>query len=110
MPGEGVPVAVSKVSTVSFAKAKIYVDISLVTIAVVLGYLFFSAWLSNVVGFGTLFAMIYVGYVVKLLFPTWGGLTMYSAIVPDFAVMSTDWRATSGNKYTEKRKYILNNC
>lgn len=72
MPGEGVPVAISKVSDVTFAKAKICVDISLVAIAVVLGYVFFSRWLLNVVGFGTLFAMIYVGYVVKLLSPRMG--------------------------------------
>ncbi|MCM1067302.1 MAG: DUF6198 family protein [Muribaculaceae bacterium] len=67
MPGEGMPAAISKASGIPFPKAKICVDISLVAIAVVLGYVFFGSWLWNVVGFGTLFAMIYVGMVVRML-------------------------------------------
>lgn len=69
MPGEGFPVAISRATGMAFAKAKIIVDISLVAIAVVSGYCFFNRWMWNVVGPGTLFAMIYVGYVVKLLAP-----------------------------------------
>lgn len=69
MPGEGMPVALTRVTTMPFAKAKILVDITLVAIAVLCGYLFFGCWLWNVVGIGTLFAMIYVGYVVKLISP-----------------------------------------
>lgn len=69
MPGEGMPAALTRVSSLPFAKAKILIDILLVAIAVVCGYLFFGRWLWNVVGIGTLFAMIYVGYVVKLLAP-----------------------------------------
>lgn len=65
MPGEGVPAAISKAFGMHFAKAKIIVDISLVAIAVTAGYLFFGHWLLNVVGPGTLFAMIFVGLVVK---------------------------------------------
>ena len=69
MPGEGVPAAISRISGIPFAKAKIAVDISLVTIAVALGYLYFGTWLWNVVGFGTLFAMLYVGMAVKAIAP-----------------------------------------
>ncbi|MDE6771835.1 MAG: hypothetical protein K2J49_04465 [Muribaculaceae bacterium] len=72
MPGEGLPVAISKVMGVPFAKAKICVDIILVVLAVSLCYLYFHEWLWNVVGFGTLFAMLYVGIVVKRLDPYMG--------------------------------------
>lgn len=67
MPGEGVPAALCKARGMHFAKAKIWVDISLVTTAVVAGYLFFGHWLYTVVGAGTLFAMIFVGLVVKFV-------------------------------------------
>lgn len=67
MPGEGVPASISKASGTPFPKAKIWVDITLVVIAVVLGYVFFGRWMANVIGPGTLFAMIFVGIVVKLV-------------------------------------------
>lgn len=69
MPGEGLPAAISRKTGVLFAKAKICVDICLVIGAVVLGYVFYGTWLWQVVGPGTLFAMIFVGWVVKLLTP-----------------------------------------
>lgn len=69
MPGEGVPAALSKAFGWQFAKAKIGVDIVLVVIAVVLGYLYFGTWLWQVVGPGTLLAMILVGALVKLINP-----------------------------------------
>lgn len=69
MPGEGLPVAISKASGVPFAKAKICIDVLLVITAVTLCYLYFGTWLWNVVGVGTLFAMLYVGAVVKGLDP-----------------------------------------
>ena len=69
MPGEGMPVALTRVTELPFPKAKIIVDISLVVIAVILGYVFFGRWMSNVVGVGTLFAMFYVGLVVKFIAP-----------------------------------------
>lgn len=65
MPGEGVPAAISRITGIPFAKAKIAIDITLVAIAVGLGYIFFGKWLVNVIGPGTLFAMIFVGVVVK---------------------------------------------
>lgn len=65
MPGEGFPVAVSEVTGIEFAKMKIVVDISLVVLAVVFCYVFFGAWQWHIVGIGTLFAMLYVGMVVR---------------------------------------------
>lgn len=65
MPGEGFPVAISNVTGVPFHKIKICVDISLVTLAVVFCYVFFGTWLWYIVGIGTLFAMVYVGIVVR---------------------------------------------
>lgn len=65
MPGEGLPVAISEVTGVEFPKVKICVDSSLVVLAVVFSYVFFGAWQWYIVGIGTLFAMVYVGMVVK---------------------------------------------
>lgn len=42
MPGEGFPVALSKVTGIEFPKVKIAVDISLVLLGVVFSYLFFG--------------------------------------------------------------------
>lgn len=69
MPGEGVPAALSKAFGWQFAKAKIGVDIALVAIAVVLGFDFFGGWLWQVVGPGTLLAMVLVGALVKFFTP-----------------------------------------
>lgn len=66
MPGEGIQVAVSRVSGLPFAKVKIIIDTILVILAVVSCYVFWGAWQWNIIGPGTLFAMIYVGYCVKL--------------------------------------------
>ena len=65
MPGEGFPVAISAVTGIEFPKVKICVDTALVVLAVVFSYVFFGAWQWYIVGIGTLFAMIYVGMVVK---------------------------------------------
>lgn len=65
MPGEGFPVALSRVTGVEFAKMKIAVDISLVAVATALCYVFFGSWQWHIVGIGTLFAMVYVGMVVR---------------------------------------------
>ena len=69
MPGEGITVAVSRVTGLPFPKAKIYVDTTLVVIAVALSYWFFGTWIWSAVGFATLFAMIYVGMAVKMFNP-----------------------------------------
>lgn len=69
MPGEGLPVAINKAFGVPFAKAKIGVDISLVAIAVALGFVYFGKWCWPVVGIGTLLAMVLVGALVRVLEP-----------------------------------------
>ncbi|MDE6485804.1 MAG: hypothetical protein K2L14_10485 [Duncaniella sp.] len=84
MPGEGLPVAISRVTDAPFARVKIYVDITLVLIAVALGYLYFGAWLFNVVGTGTLFAMIYVGMAVRYLQPHMGWMDRLLCYRPGF--------------------------
>lgn len=65
MPGEGFPVAVSRMTGIEFPKVKICVDCSLVILAVIFSFIFFGAWQWYIVGIGTLFAMVYVGMVVK---------------------------------------------
>ncbi|MDE6258186.1 MAG: hypothetical protein K2M53_07405 [Muribaculaceae bacterium] len=72
MPGEGIQVAIAKVSGKPFPIVKIMVDTSLVVLAVISGFYFFGTWPWTVVGSGTLFAMFYVGYVVKLVNPHLG--------------------------------------
>ena len=72
MPGEGIQVAIARVTGKPFPIIKITVDTVLVILAVVSGYCFFGAWPWTVVGAGTLFAMFYVGYVVKLVNPHLG--------------------------------------
>lgn len=69
MPGEGIQVAIARVSGKPFPTVKIIVDTSLVVLAVISGYCFFGSWPLTVVGPGTLFAMFYVGYVLKLVNP-----------------------------------------
>ena len=69
MPGEGISMSLSLVTGKPFAKVKIFVDSTLVVIAVALGYLFFGKWMGQVIGVGTLFAMVYVGLVVKFVTP-----------------------------------------
>lgn len=72
MPGEGLPVAISRVSGVQFAKVKIFVDITLVLMALMLSLCFFGRWLWNVVGIGTIVAMVLVGAAVRLFSPYMG--------------------------------------
>lgn len=67
MPGEGLPAAISKKTGKPFATMKIYVDVSLVIAAVVSMYIFFGEWKWNIVGIGTLFAMVYCGIAVKFI-------------------------------------------
>ncbi len=72
MPGEGIQVAISRVTGRPFPTVKICVDTTLVVLAVISGYCFFGSWPWTVVGPGTLFAMFYVGYVVRLVNPHMG--------------------------------------
>lgn len=72
MPGEGIQVAIACVTGRPFPSVKIMVDTTLVVLAVISGYCFFGSWPRTVVGPGTLFAMFYVGYVVRLVNPHLG--------------------------------------
>lgn len=65
MPGEGLPAALSKVTGKSFADMKILTDTLLVAAAIASSFLFFGEWKWNIVGGGTLFAMLYIGMAVK---------------------------------------------
>jgi uncharacterized membrane protein YczE len=65
MPGEGISVAVCRVTHIEFPKVKISIDVALVGIGVMLCYIFFGAWQWNIVGIGTLIAMFLVGIIVK---------------------------------------------
>ncbi len=84
MPGEGFPVAISRVTGKAFAKIKINVDITLVVLAVVSCYIFFGRWMWNVVGPGTLFAMLYVGLAVKFFSAHLGWFDRLLAYRPGF--------------------------
>lgn len=66
MPGEGFPVAISRVTGADFPKVKICVDIALVVMGLAACFCFFGTWLWHIIGIGTLFAMFYVGAVVRL--------------------------------------------
>lgn len=84
MPGEGFPVALSKITGAAFPKAKIAVDVSLTLIAVALGFFYFHTWVWEVVGPGTLFAMIYVGAAVKAISPRIGWFDRLLCFHPGF--------------------------
>lgn len=66
MPGEGLPVAISRVTGIEFAKVKIMVDIMLVLCGIFAAFYFFGRWQWNIIGIGTLFAMLYVGFAVRV--------------------------------------------
>lgn len=84
MPGEGLPVAISRLTGTAFPKVKIMVDIALTVIAVILGYVYFHTWVWEVVGPGTMFAMIYVGAVVKFTTPRIGWFDRLLCLRPGF--------------------------
>lgn len=87
MPGEGIQVAVSTVSGMAFAKVKIIIDTTLVTLAVISCHLFFGRWLWNVIGPSTLFAMFHIGFMVKIISPRMGWfdrLLSYGSHIPRF--------------------------
>lgn len=84
MPGEGFPVAISRVSGVPFPKVKIWTDVSLVVLAVLFSFVFFGAWQWQIVGIGTLFAMVYVGNVVRVTGKHLGWFDRMLAYQPGF--------------------------
>ncbi len=84
MPGEGFPVAISQVTKVEFPKVKICVDTSLVILGIIACYAFFGQWLWYIVGIGTLFAMFYVGYMVRVFGKHLGWFERLLAYRPGF--------------------------
>ncbi len=84
MPGEGIQVAIARVWGKPFPIVKIVVDTTLVVLAVISGFCFFGIWPWTVVGPGTLFAMFYVGYVVKIVNPRLGWFDRLLAYRPGF--------------------------
>lgn len=50
--------------------------------AVAACYMFFGSWLWSVIGPGTIFAMVYVGLVVKLITPHIGWFERLLAYIP----------------------------
>ncbi len=84
MPGEGFPVAISRVTGVDFAKIKICVDTGLVLLGIMACYLFFGCWIWHIIGIGTLFAMFYVGMVVKTVGKHLGWFDHVLAYKPGF--------------------------
>lgn len=84
MPGEGIQVAIARVWNKPFPMVKIIVDTTLVVLAVITGFCFFGSWPWTVVGPGTLFAMFYVGYVVKLVNPHLGWFDRLLGYRPGF--------------------------
>ena len=84
MPGEGFPVAISRVTGIEFPKVKIGVDITLVLLGVVACYAFWGAWQWYIVGIGTLFAMFYVGFVVRFVGKYLGWFERLLAYQPGF--------------------------
>lgn len=84
MPGEGIQIAISRVTGWAFPKVKMLVDTMLALTAAACGIYFFGSWPWTVVGPGTLFAMFYVGFVVKLVNPHMGWLDRLLAYRPGF--------------------------
>ena len=84
MPGEGIQIAISRVTGWAFPKVKMLVDTMLALTAAACGIYFFGSWPWTVVGPGTLFAMFYVGFVVKLVNPHMGWFDRLLAYRPGF--------------------------
>jgi len=84
MPGEGIQVAIARVTGQPFPKVKIIVDSSLSIVAILSGFYFFGSWPWTVVGPGTLFAMFYVGFMVRLASPHMGWFERLLAYRPGF--------------------------
>lgn len=84
MPGEGITIAIHNVTGMDFPKAKIRVDITLVAIAILLCFVLLGSWQWQIVGVGTLFAMVYVGMIVKIVNKRLGWFDHLLAYRPGF--------------------------
>ncbi len=84
MPGEGLPVAICKVTGAEFPKVKICVDTTLVVLGVIASFAFFGSWQWQIIGIGTLFAMFYVGAAVRIIGHRLGWFERLLAYQPGF--------------------------
>ncbi len=84
MPGEGLPIAISQVSGLPFYRMKIYVDCTIVLLSIIFCYVFFGQWLVKIIGPGTLFAMFYVGWMVRQVGKHMGWFERLLAYRPGF--------------------------
>lgn len=84
MPGEGITIAIHKVTGIEFPRTKIRVDTTLVILAVILCFLLLGSWQWQIVGVGTLFAMVYVGIVVRTVNKHFGWFDCILTYKPGF--------------------------
>lgn len=69
LAGEGFPLAVAKVTKKDFGSVKIFTDGLLVAFGIAFMFIYFGTWSWEMVGLGTLIAIFWVGFVVRLLTP-----------------------------------------
>lgn len=63
VPGEGIVSAISKVSNKEFGTIKVFFDVTLMSSATILSFLFFKGF--NGIGLGTIISAVLVGLIVK---------------------------------------------
>lgn len=69
LAGEGLPLAIARVTGRDFGKVKICSDTGLVVIGVTFMFIFFGHWDWKLIGVGTLVSMFYVGFMVRVFSP-----------------------------------------
>ena len=74
LAGEGFPLAIAKVMRKDFGSVKICTDTLLVLFGLAFMLIFFGGWRIDMIGFGTVFSMFFVGFLVKLFNPHLGWL------------------------------------
>ncbi|MBQ3657192.1 MAG: cytidylate kinase family protein [Bacteroidales bacterium] len=67
LAGEGMISAIARIMKKEYGKVKIFCDIFLVLIGLIFSFLFFGFWRFDMIGFGTLFSAVYVGFVVRFV-------------------------------------------
>lgn len=65
LAAEGITSAIAQVLKKEFGKIKIICDTSLVLIGLVFSFVFFGEWRFDMIGAGTLFSAVFVGFVVR---------------------------------------------
>lgn len=65
LPGEGFPVTIARVAHAEFGKVKICSDSFLVSVGILFCFLYFGHWDWRLIGMGTLFSTLFVGYMVR---------------------------------------------